>query len=70
MIPTIKITCAAIIYYAIASVCNFDKITETTCELRDQVKEYVIDTCSTIVPEYAKAIFLFNTNVKDYLPLK
>lgn len=67
MIPAIKITCVAIIYYAIVSVCNFDKIAETTCELRDQVKEYVIDTCSTIVPAYAKVIFLLNTNVKDYL---
>lgn len=60
----------AIIYYAIISVCDFDKIAETTCEVRDQVKEYVIDTCSSIVPVYAKVIFLFNISVKDHLPLK
>lgn len=70
MIPAIKMTCMAIIYYAIISVCDFDKIAETTCEVRDQVKEYVIDTCSSIVPVYAKVIFLFNISVKDHLPLK
>ncbi|MDR1706464.1 MAG: hypothetical protein LBR46_00495 [Prevotella sp.] len=70
MIPTIKITCVAIVYYAIVSVCDFDKITETACEVKDQVKESAIDTCSTIVPAYAKVIFLFNISVKDYLPLK
>ncbi len=70
MIPTIKITCVAIIYYAIVSVCNFEKIAETTYEVKNQVKEYVIDTCSSIVPVYAKVIFLFNISVKDYLPLK
>ena len=70
MISTIKITCVAIIYYAIVSVCDFEKIAETTYEVRDQVKEYVIDTCSNIVPRYVKVIFLFNISVKDYLPLK
>lgn len=70
MIPTIKITCVAIIYFAIISVCDLDKIAETTHEVRDQVKEYVIDTCSSIVPAYAKVIFLFNISAKDYLPLK
>ncbi|MFV0539590.1 MAG: hypothetical protein ACK5M3_19815 [Dysgonomonas sp.] len=70
MIPTIKITCVAIIYFAIVSVCDFDKIAETTYEIKDQVKEYVVDTCSSIIPTYAKVIFLFNISIKDYLPLK
>lgn len=71
MIPTIKITCVAVIYYAIVSVCNFDdKITEITGELSHQVKEYVVDTCSAIVSTSAKVVFLSNSGIKECFPLK
>jgi len=70
MVSIIKMTCIVIIYYTLVSVCNLDKVTETTSKLTNQVKEYVVDSCSSIVPHPTKMILLFKSDIRDYLPFK
>lgn len=70
MVSIIKIVCVAIVYFAVVSVCDLQKVSEATSELREQVKEYIVDSCTAMVPKSTKIIFLLSTNVKDYLPFK
>lgn len=61
MTAIIKTICIIFVYYSIVSVCNFDKITETAQDIKNQVKEYVVESCP-VISESEKIIALFKAS--------